>query len=145
MTRKQCFSSFFLILLMFSNLGWSINSQFCQGELQQIVFVISGELEKSSCPTAQYESDCCMEGHEATEAFGKSCCQYEITQSHLELASFAKGPLLSLEVLEPDTTWFDAFFVSSCLVESRPTPPLPYLDVHKPPLFKLYSRLQFYG
>lgn len=145
MTRKKCFSYLFLTILLFSNIGWSINTYSCQGQLQKTLFTISGKHEKSSCTTQSKENDCCSDDDPSEITKEKSCCKTEITQSNLDISSFVKAQPLQLELLEPDTSWFYTVFTNSNIIESLPTIPAVYIDVHAPPLFKLYCKLQFYG
>lgn len=145
MSSRKHFSYLFLAILIFSNIGWSINAHSCQGQLQKTLFSISGKHEKGSCIATQDNPSCCSTEHIDSPTEEDSCCKNEITQPNLDISSFVKVLPLQLELLSPDTEWFYPIFSNIISVEISPVIPEFYIDTHAPPLFKLYCKFQFYG
>ena len=144
MTSRKHFSCLFLAILIFSNIGWSINAHSCQGQLLKTQFSIAGKHDKGSCTADEGKEACCDTEHSNTPT-EDGCCKNEITQPNLDISSFVKVFPLQLELLAPDTLWFYPIITNTIDAEVSSKLPTFYIDTHAPPLFKLYCKFQFYG
>lgn len=145
MTKKRHISFLFLFIFIFSNVGWSINAHYCQGELKETsllhnsIKVIDELTETMPC----CETDVDFESPQ--DENNKDCCKDEIVKSNTSDQNLVKVIPLQLELLSAEMTWNTPFFNNIHIAESTNNLLDSYLEANAPPLFKLYCRLLFYA
>lgn len=151
MLNKKYIAFIFLTIFLFSNIGWSINVHYCEGDSFSNLSYIHDT--KHQCMMADEEPEpmpCCDEpaakedlhqGHDKSE----DCCKDEVIKSSVTDQSISKTFPIQMEALCPDTTWtkitkpsFEAIVLKQQALDY-------YVESNAPPLFKLYCRLVLYA
>lgn len=154
MAKRKHISILFLFIFIFSNVGWSLNMHYCQGEYVGSLFSVGTNKEQHHlCHTDKEESMPCCSASENSlsdiskkeQQFDSDCCETEIIQHHTSELSYLKIFPIQLEALQPtEIVWTPERDFN---IESKLKKALFdfYIDSNAPPLFKLYCQYIFYA
>lgn len=145
MTKKRHISILFLFIFIFSNVGWSINAHYCQGELKEASLLHNSnnaiDAFAQTMPCCETDVACTSPQTESDQ----DCCKDEIVKSNTSEQNFVKVVPWQLELLSAEITWHTPFLNTTHIAEATNNLLDSYLEANAPPLFKLYCRLLFYA
>lgn len=151
MRNKKHIAILFLTILLFSNVGWSINVHYC-GSHSTSNFSYIQDLDHGCAMLVEEESSssCCDSEVEEVDTSKihvkeKGCCSNELIKSTVSDQSIAKAfPFLG-DILTPDTSWTvlekPTFRESNITLTALDY----YVESNAPPLYKLLCRLVLYA
>jgi len=152
MLSKRLVSISFLLIFLFSNIGWSINVHYCQGEAyySALRYAQVHEHGDNGCTmdSEKEEDDCCAPptSLKKTKQFSdKKCCENEVLKSTTSDYNTQHVYSQHFDFILPDYGWTD-FSIHPFTIHSRKQEAFAYyIESHAPPLYQLYCRLVLYA
>ncbi len=147
MLNKKHISILFLIVFIFSNVGWSVNVHYCR----DIVFSQLSYLQDSKHHCAMDVEEpmpCCQktEQHQKDNT-AEDCCREQIIKSNSSDQSviIVKTLPFQFEGFIADSSWTELQLDSIGEYLTKDKYLAYYVDSNAPPLFKLYCQFIFYA
>ncbi|MGG5575870.1 HYC_CC_PP family protein [Myroides sp. C15-4] len=160
MLKKQLVSMLFLLIFLFSNIGWSMSVHYCQGEAHY------SPLRYTHTHQAHQETGCMMEAemkaeeqHEEKSCCStqkpvqqpvkkfadKKCCQDELIKSNPSDHNIQQVYAPHFDFILPDYSWTTLTTPWAYVPTQKQETLAYYLEANAPPLYQLYCRLVFYA
>ena len=159
MLNKRLVSIGFLLIFLFSTIGWSMSVHYCQGEAHYspLRYVHAHQEEDSSCTMEsmqqqepqQEEKTCCSTKkpvEEPSKKFeDKKCCQDELIKSNPSDHPIQQIYSHHFDFILPTYTWTEIPVYSRATTVEKQEVLAYYMEVNAPPLYQLYCRLVLYA
>lgn len=169
MLNKRLVSIGFLLIFLFSNIGWSMSVHYCQGEAHYSPLryahthqdtkdtgcTMEQEKELEMEQEAQQEEKACCSTKTAVEKpiekfknkkfEDKKCCQDELIKSNPSDHNIQPVYAQHFEFILPDYNWTDfSTYILDFPIRKQEILAY-YMEANAPPLYQLYCRLVLYA
>lgn len=157
MLKKRLVSMLFLLIFLFSNIGWSMSVHYCQGEAHYSPLRYAHTHLESGCvmestiesEPQREEKSCCSTQtpiEEAVKKFAdKQCCQNDLIKSNPSDHNIQHVYAPHFDFILPDYSWTTLTTPWVYLPAKKQETLAYYLEANAPPLYQLHCRLVFYA
>lgn len=150
MLNKKYIAFIFLTIFLFTNVGWSINVHYCQGDsISNLSYLhdtkhqcmMEEEVEIMPCCQEPIKQENLHKGHQKAD----DCCKNEVIKSSVTDQTINKIFPLQFEAIFVDTTWTEIQANTFHFATLKQDFLDYYIESNAPPLYRLYCRLIFYA
>lgn len=155
MLKKRLVSILFLLMFLFSNIGWSISVHYCQGEAHYSPLRYTHSHEETGCTMKMDQEDqqdkkpCCITKTPVEQPIkkfaDKKCCQDELIKSNPSDHHVLPIYTPHFDFILPDYSWTEFSVLLPPLSIRKQETLAYYVEANAPPLYQLYCRLVFYA
>ncbi|MGG5505566.1 MULTISPECIES: HYC_CC_PP family protein [unclassified Myroides] len=158
MLNKRLVSIWFLLIFLFSNIGWSMSVHYCQGEAHYSPLRYAHTHQEDAgtgCTMEleqqiQQEEKACCSTPKAVEKpvkkfEDKKCCQDELIKSNPSDHNIQPVYTPNFDFILPDYGWTTLATYGIDFPIQKQEISAYYMEANAPPLYQLYCRLVLYS